>query len=81
MNNELKPDEPFSDTPVICAIFCGLTVLFVINAITLYSIAKNMGASSPLYTILLLMVEVMVDIALINAGIAAEYSCWEDYPG
>jgi hypothetical protein len=81
MNNELKPDEPFSDTPVICAIFCGLTVLFVINAITLYNIAKNMGASSPLYTILLLMVEVMVDIALINAGIAAEYGCWEDYPG
>jgi hypothetical protein len=81
MNNEVKPDEPFADTPVICAIFCGLTVLFVINAIALYNIAKNMGASSPLYTILIVMVEVMVDIALINAGIAAEYDCWEDYPG
>jgi len=81
MNNEVKPDEPFADNPVICSIFCGLTVLFVINAIALLSITKSMGESSPLYTLLLTMVEVMIGIALINAGIAAQYNCWDDYPG
>ena len=81
MNNEVKPDEPFSDNPVICAIFCGLTVLFVINAITLFNIAKSMGETAPLYTFLMTMVGVMVDIALINGAIAAQYSCWDDYPG
>lgn len=81
MNNEEKPDEPFADNPVVCAIFCGLTILFIINALTLNKIAKNMGESSPLYTLLLVMVDIMIDIALINAGIADYYSCWDDYPG
>jgi len=81
MNNELKPDEPFADNPVICAIFCGLTILFVINAIALLNLAKSMGESSPLYNILLIMVQVMITIALINGGIADSYGCWEDFPG
>lgn len=81
MNNEVNPDEPFADTPVICAIFCGMTVMFVINAILLLKMAKDMGESSPLYQILISMVDVMIDIALINAGIAAQYGCWEDFPG
>ena len=81
MNNDVKPDEPFSDNPVICTIFCGMTVMFVINAILILKMANDMGESSPLYQLLVTMVTVMIDIALINAAIAAEYSCWEDYPG
>ena len=76
MNNEVKPDEPFAYDPIICAIFCSLTVLSVIAALTFLKIARNVGESSPIYTLLRTMADVSMDIALINAAIADNFdSC------
>ena len=81
MNNEVKPDEPFEYDPIICAIFCSLTVLSVIAALTFLKIAKNVGESSPIYNLLMIMVDVSMDIAFVYAVIADQFDCWDDWPG
>lgn len=82
LNNLPKSDFPFATNPVLCAAFTTLTIYFMINAITVYNLALVFGEGSPIYDFLLtIVVETLMNMALVNAAIADIFGCWDDYPG
>jgi hypothetical protein len=81
MNSQLNSQTPFLNSPIICAILTSLTVYTVLIAVIIHYIGLQFFEGSPVFDLLMnFIINPLMNIALVYAGIADYFHCWDNWP-